>query len=365
MNGPIGIVVFDITLSAGTERATVNLANTLAKKGHEVTIISIGTKEGVPFYTPDEKVSIIHLGLVPSARLWKRFLFNYFFVGRKLLALTQNRRWTLLGTSHAINFILATVKMMRPSNYCIGCEHISYASIPGYSRKVRSRLYRKLDAVVVLTESDRQKYSAEDKLENCVVIPNQIPFYPDKAADYSSRNLLAIGRFTYQKGFDLMLPLVQGPLQLHKDWSLTIIGEGEMKDQLQVTIAELGLKSQVRLMPPTRDILNEYQKSSVYLMSSRFEGLPMVLLEAKACGLPIIAYDCPTGPREVIMPDDGILVEMNDHKHFMEAILELMENEDQRTKLGSQGRINVLKFGPENIYQKWSNLLNRLYAGNN
>jgi glycosyltransferase involved in cell wall biosynthesis len=353
------LIINNIVLAAGTERATVNLANNLSSQGYLVEITSINSVCGESFYPLNSDVKINHLNFKVSqslsikAFLWFRFL-------RKLYKHTKQGGYILIGTIHSINIFLSILKFFNKQNKYVGCEHIGYAAATNFTKFVRRIFYKKLDAVIVLTQDDLSKYTLHDKLDNCFVIPNQISFLPDIPSTCEEHRLLAIGRLTNQKGFDLMLDAVSDVLKKHTSWKLNIVGEGEMEGFLRDKIVTLGLDKSVNIVPFTKDILMWFSQSSIYLMTSRFEGLPMVLLEAKACGLPIISYDCPTGPSELLNPDDGYLVAMGDKDAFSRKLDELMSDERQRKFMGKNALANVQKYTSENIYKKWNLLFNRL-----
>ncbi len=134
-----------------------------------------------------------------------------------------------------------------------------------------------------------------------------------------SKSILSIGRFTKQKGFDILISFIAVFFEKNPDWKLTLIGEGPLKNDIEYLVKRKGLENNIKIKEPTNYIEKEYLKSSIYIMTSKYEGFPMVLLEAKAFGLPIIAFDCPTGPSEIIRNgEDGFLIEMFNTKRVFE-----------------------------------------------
>jgi glycosyltransferase involved in cell wall biosynthesis len=346
------LIINNIVLSAGTERATVNLANNLSSHGYFVEIISINSASGKSFFPLNNDVKIIHLNLkVPNSYGKKFFLSLNFLI--KLYKHTKKDDYVLIGTIHSINIFLSILKFFNKNNKYVGCEHIGYDAARYFTKYARKFFYKKLDAVILLTQDDYSKYTINDDLNNCFVIPNEISFLPDIPSTFEEHRLLAIGRLTNQKGFDLMLDAVSDVLKKHPSWKLNIVGEGEMETSLRNQIIDLDLDKSINILPFTKDILNWFLDSSIYLMTSRFEGLPMVLLEAKSCGLPIISYDCPTGPSELLNPDDGYLIAMGDKDTFARKLDELMSDEKVRKMMGKKARMNVEKYSPENIFKKW------------
>lgn len=353
----ISIIINDMTRSAGTERAVANLANNLSGNGgYKVEILSLYSAEGNSFYELNPTIEVVHFNHKVSGSLFLRF-FDTFSAFFKLKKYIKKRNQIVIGTIHSINIQLAVLKLLQKENIFIGCEHIGYDAAKSLTKIARNLLYRFLDAVVVLTEADYNKYKQRTK---CFVIPNQISFLPETPSSCENKSMLAIGRLTEQKGFDLLLNIIDPVLKKHKDWKLIIIGEGEMYDQLQSFIQEKELGNQVSIERFTKNVQDKFLTSSIYLMTSRFEGLPMVLLEAKACGLPVISYDCPTGPREIVKEDDGFLIPMNESSEFQLNLLKLIENESLRMNMGVNARKNIDEFKAGPIFLKWESLFNKL-----
>ena len=169
--------------------------------------------------------------------------------------------------------------------------------------------------------------------------------------------MLAIGRLTYQKGFEFMIEDASRVLRERPDWKLIIVGDGENESMLRKEIASRNMESQIEIHPSTPEIRKYYESSAIYLMTSRFEGLPMVLLEAEAYALPIISYDCPTGPRELIENGrNGFLVPMEAHEDFADKLRLLMDDETLRKKMGQESELMVKSYSPANIYECWKKL---------
>jgi len=149
----------------------------------------------------------------------------------------------------------------------------------------------------------------------------------------------------------------------HPDWRLNIFGEGSQKEHLQGLIGELGLSSVVKLHSPTKDIRNEYLRSSFLVMTSVFEGLPMTLLEAQVLGLPMVSYACKCGPREIIRDgENGFLIEGQDRVEMSRKIIDLIEDEELRKRMGRKSVEYSEIFSREKVMSKWIDLFNRLIA---
>ncbi|MGN0414031.1 MAG: glycosyltransferase family 4 protein [Agathobacter sp.] len=351
----IGIVIGEIDKSAGTQRAVVNLSNILAKRGYIVTIISVYTSENrKSYYHIDENVSIINLGDNPQQGI-RRLLFHFKLI--KLLSdiVEEQGIEYLLGTMHAFNclllFVHANVKK-------IACEHINYGSCPPISRIIRRLIYPKLDKVVLLTEMDKKKYSFVDQ-NKLAVIPNSLSFKCVNVSNVQEKKIIAVGRLTKQKGYDLLIEAAKKIFSELPDWKLTIFGEGEDEEMLQHKINEYKLSENVLIHKPVKSILEEMEKSSIFVSSARWEGFPLVLMEAIECGLPVVSYDCPEGPSEIVQDgENGYLVKLGDIDAFAEKVVELGKNYELRVEFGKYAHESAKRYSDEIIFEKWKKIFN-------
>ena len=179
------------------------------------------------------------------------------------------------------------------------------------------------DEFLVLTEQDKEQWN-NDKIK---VIPNPLPFYPTEVSSLKNKKIISIGRLEYQKGYDILIDVWNIISKKYPDWILEIYGEGTEREKLQNKINKLGLENSFLLKGVEKNIQSKYLESSIYVMSSRFEGMPMVLLEAMSCGLPIVSFDCPCGPKDMIRNnEDGFLVEFGNIEKMAKKIEELIIN---------------------------------------
>ncbi len=352
----VGIILGNITSPSGTERAVCNLANILAAEKNQVVIISLYSAKGSCFYRLNDSVKIIH-GKFLQNPLKKRFA-NYFkypsFINKIVL---EEKLDIVFATGHQSNGLLAfvTKKVRR-----IGCEHMNYESAPFYSRIFRRFTYPFLDAVVCLTKRDASHYSFVKK-ERLFVIPNSLSFECDVPSDCTTKRIIAVGRLTKQKGFDLLLDSAAIMKESIPDWHLDIFGDGEDKDMLIAKINELQLQNFVSIKNTTPNIQKEFISSSIFLMSSRWEGLSMVLLEAQSCGLPAVSFDCPNGPSDVIVENEtGFLVPLYDTRALAEKTIELAKNEELRKRFGRKAQELSSRFSTENIARMWKDALEKV-----
>ena len=193
------------------------------------------------------------------------------------------------------------------------------------------------------------------------MIPNPITIEQGGLSDCSSKQVIAVGRYTYQKGFDLLIRTWNIVHKKYPDWTLSIYGGGN-KEDLQPKVKELNLCSTLKLNGPVKTIKEKYQESSIFVLSSRFEGLPLVLMEAMSVGLPSVAFTCPCGPRDIIHDgEDGILCENGNIEQLAAGICRLIEDEQLRKEMGKKAALNIQRFSIENIMAQWDDLLQEIH----
>lgn len=234
------------------------------------------------------------------------------------------------------------------------CRHISNSWMKKLMKEIN-----KLDRFIVLTHEDKREWHGINNIE---VIPNPIARYPsqDYVSDTSSKNVIAAGRYTWQKGFDLLIEAWTHVAHTHTDWTLNIYGNGNNKP-FQKLAKEKGVAEYVVCNAAVQNIYEKYKESSIFILSSRYEGFGLVLTEAMSCGLPAVSFTCPCGPRDIITDNvDGFLVEKENPKALAEKINLLIENAELRKDMGSKARQNTVRFKEEPIMRKWIALFDSL-----
>lgn len=226
--------------------------------------------------------------------------------------------------------------------------------------KQDERLVRKFDKFVVLTQEDKGYWG---ELPNIEVIPNAAMFLGDTYSDVLYKRIIAVGRLDYQKGFDRLIEAWAQVQQTNKicDWQLDIFGQGEWHEMLQRMIEERKLGETVHINRPTPHIGEEYVRSSMLVMSSHYEGFPMVMIEAMACGLPVISFDYKCGPKDIIQDGvNGLLVKDGDIESIANAMMRLMENEEERKAMGRNARRVTETYSEASVMKRWIDLFNSL-----
>ena len=212
--------------------------------------------------------------------------------------------------------------------------------------------------VITLTERDRQQYlSLSPGNTKVVAIPNPVTIQHVSASDLHSKTVIAVGRLVPEKGFDLLLQAWAEVWPMCSEWTLKIVGSGADGERLQLQAAALGIGQGVMFVPNTKDMPLQYQRAALSVCSSRFEGFGLVLVEAKSCGLPVVSFDCPCGPSDIVRDEiDGLLVPAEDTRALALAIMRLINNEQERRLMGLRA-LEDRRFELAGIVQAWEQLL--------
>lgn len=222
--------------------------------------------------------------------------------------------------------------------------------------KQDERIVSRFDRFVVLTNEDKGYWG---NIPNIVVIPNAAMLVGNKYSGVTEKRVIAVGRLDYQKGFDRLIKawkMVQLSGRFN-DWKLDIFGQGEWKDMLNCMINDYGISGTASINAPTKQIGEEYAKSSMLVMSSNYEGFPMVMIEAMACGLPVVSFDFKCGPKDII--DDGkngLIVHDGDIEGLANAMMKLMDNQTLRKTMSENAKKVVDTYSEENVMKQWLDL---------
>ena len=370
--------------TGGTIRTVINQANELCA-AHDVEIASVYRSAEVPAFALDPRVRLVSLTdlrddgtpwRAGTSRFWRRTRrFRNPLPHRRDI---RYRRWdplvdlrviryfraqrdgVLVTTRPALNLLSAWFAPRRLVR--IGQDHMNFGSYrPGLQAAI-ARAYPRLDAVSVLTRADFVTY--HEKLGGSVrlaCIPNGIPVHPDVPDTGRAPIVVAAGRLTRQKGFDLLIEAFAQVHEWHPEWQLHIFGHGRLRPKLTAQIEERGLDGVVRLRGLTRSLDAELSRASIFVLSSRKEGLPMVLLEAMSTGLPAVSFDCPTGPAEVVEHGvNGLLVPAQDVAGLAAALSRLIENRSEREEMGRAARATAARYEMPAIADQWKDLFTDL-----
>jgi glycosyltransferase involved in cell wall biosynthesis len=236
-------------------------------------------------------------------------------------------------------------------------------------REIKKNIFAKLlsNFVSVFKKNGINKYDrfvvetiesvSEWKVKNAIVIPNPLWFTTEEFSTLESKKVIAVGRHTYEKGFDRMLQIWRKVVVKYPDWILEIYGKSNESIDLRELAKSLDISNNIVFHEAVQEIDKKYLEASFFLMTSRFEGFGMVLIEAMASGLPCIAYDCPCGPRAIIsQKEDGILIENGNESDYVKAIETLIENVTLRKEMGEKAKLSSEKYNIDKIMQSWDQL---------
>ena len=225
------------------------------------------------------------------------------------------------------------------------------------------RQVSKTSALVALTNGDAKDWKS---IKEAVVIPNLVHLNPyDTVSDCENKHIIFVGRISNQKGIHSLLHIWHGVHQLHKDWILDIYGEKEQCES-ETFLHEYSLEAEnIVVHGPTNNIFKEYLQSSILILTSEYEPFGLVLLEAMSCGLPVVSFDCPYGPRCIIKDGvDGFLISPKDYNDYINKICLLIDNPDLRKKMGMIAKINSQRFSADNIMPKWVDFFRKIVDKN-
>ena len=371
----------------GTIRAAHNLAGYLAATGREVEMLSAYRRRDTPFmgeFEPGVEVvalddqregvrprwreALVRLLRRPSVLMEPsdiRFGDYSLLTDVQLVRRLRRGAGVIVGTRPSLNILIARLAM--PGWITVGEEQMNLHVHSAPLRKEMRRRYGQLDALAVLTERDREDYRSwlDGRAPRLERIPNTVRALDDRRADLDAKVVLAAGRLTPQKGYDMLVPAWETVAAARPDWHLRICGRGQHREKLEAMIRERGLEKHVTLAPAAEDLGAEMERASIYALSSRFEGFPLVLLEAMGKGMAPVAFDCPTGPADII--DDhrnGLLVPFKDVAALGAALLEMIQDDELRHACGTAAVETARGFTMEAVGPMWDRLLAELRAGN-
>ena len=347
----------------GAERVTSTLANDWANHKHEVSLLTLDSGTTPPAYALDHRVQHIALDLAGNSPHALAAIWNNLGRVKKLRAairkskpdcvisfVDQTNVLTLLATL-GTDLPIVVSECVDPNSHRIGRPW----------RWLRKCLYERADGVHAPTRTILSRFSPSVQSRG-FLIPYAALTCDVKAAERSEkpagRSIVSIGRLTWQKGFDILLEAFAKIRGRHSSWDLKIFGDGPLRQDLEALRDRLGLADSVKLLGQVNDPMIHLHQADLFVMASRYEGFPIVLCQAMACGLPVIYTDCPTGPREIISNGiDGILVPNRDVDSLAQALDHLISNEEQRKFLAANAVKVTERFALPKVMEMWEALL--------
>lgn len=351
--------------AGGLERVLSIKASYLAEHyDYNITILSLNQNHVDPFYDFSAEIKMMNIpvkgrffsylkayrsGLVQTIEKVQPDVISVcddglkgFFIPRIVDAKTpivyERHASVNLNFTRETNSLLSTVK-----------KRLQYA--------LMKRAARKFDKFIVLTQGNLKEWNGN----NLEVIPNPLSFYPEAKAALQNKKVIAVGSHSYNKGYDLLLLAWREVIRSHPDWVLTIYGKLDTDKTYVKQAKKLGIADSVYFSNPVKDIQKKYLESSIMVLPSRSEGFGMVLIEAMACGVPCVSFNCPEGPADIIRDgEDGYLVKNGDVEELASKVMELIEDEARRKAMGAKAKQHVKQYLPEVIVSQWDELFKSL-----
>ena len=377
INKPLKLVYLTpaLYMAGGVERVLTLKANYFAEHfGYDVTIILTEGKGKSPFYPLSDRIKVVNLD-IGFEQLW-----NCSFLKKIFVYLKKQRQYKKALTAELMKLCPdITVSLLRREiNFLIGIKdgskkigelhvnRLNYrnfeANDTNFIKQLFAKLWmsslvkqlKRLDRFVVLTEEDKLAWP---ELQNVSVIPDPLSFVPTAQSTLGVKRVIAVGRYVYQKGFDLLLQAWAKIECKCPDWMLVVYGDGDRAPYEQM-MRNLGIDtSRCLLNGPTTDIQREYVNSSLFVFTSRFEGFGMVLVEAMACGLPVVSFACPCGPKDIVRDgEDGFLVENGNIDELVQQLMKLMVDHRLRTAFARHAQQNAQRFNIEQTALRWKSV---------
>ncbi len=343
--------------AGGMQRVTTVIANELIKRNYEIYIVC-WMGNGQSFYPLSKAIRVYALYAQDHISIYSTF-FRSLFAYRKIINRINPDVTVDVGSNYSLLTIPALIfkKVKR-----VTWEHFNQNIGKPVIKKATNFLINRLgDKVVLLTNADAAAYRKVFPERKITVIRNPVTIQVDQPSPLSGKMVLAVGRLVYQKGFDLLLKAWKIVALSRPGWILTIVGGGSEELMLKQMTADLQITDTVRFVAPVKNIAAYYKSASIQVISSRYEGLPLTLIEGKAFGLPTISFDCHTGPREVITNGyDGELIEPENTDLLAQAIINLMNNPGQLNSYAGNSLEVAKKFTVAAIMNQWETLFDSI-----
>ena len=352
----------DMSRTGGTERVLSIIANELSKQKNKfnIYILSITNENNTSYFRLEKEIK--------NNRILKskdvNFKKQYFQIVKGIRHYIKENNIDILIDVEVIASLFSIPATRFTKTKLISWEHFNFYEDNGshlriYARKLAARFS---NCIITLTEHDKQNYLNNLDIKGKVeYIYNPIEEVDDIECNIKSKQIISVGRLTYQKGFDMLCDVAKVVLKDNKGWKWLILGDGEDKDKLRSKIKEYGLENKLILKGNVSNVEEYYKNSSLYVMTSRFEGLPMTLLEAKTYKLPIVSFNCLTGPSEIVKNNiNGYLINPENVEAMSNKLNMLMNDENKLKEFSNNAQIDIEKFKLKPIIEKWGNLLIKL-----
>ena len=365
---------------AGTERIFSDKMNYLARNcGYDITFITYEQSNHPMAFPLDKSISVIDLNvrfltiykLTPIIRCFAKLRKLILLKSKLNKALKQiNPDYIIITTYEFDKFcciLSLPYRFVIESHICMSSvkqelrqNNVISTFIAKWFDKINFRNLNKAYCLVSLTNKDKKEWEKNTNIP-IFIIPNFVTYFPEKIIPYSERQnrIICVGRLTMQKGFDYLIDAWSLISNNYPEWKIDIFGHGELEEDLNKMIMYNNLESSIIIHKPTERIYEEYEHSAIFILSSRYEGFAIVLLEAMSCGVPCISFDCPNGPSDIISQgENGILVPYADINKLAESIEWMIKHNQDRQKMSENARNTAHSYTQDLIMPQWISLFN-------
>lgn len=352
----------DMSRTGGTERVLSIIANELSKQKNKfnIHVLSITNENNTSYFSLEKEIK--------SDRILKskdvNFKKQYFEVVKGIRHYIKENNIDILIDVEIMASLFSILATRFTKTKLISWEHFNFYQDNGshlriYARRLAAKFS---NCIITLTEHDKQNYLNNLKVKGKIdYIYNPIENISDDVCDISSKKIISVGRLTYQKGFDMLCEVAKEVLRDNLEWKWIILGDGEDKQKIQDKIKEYNLEGKLILKGKVSNVEDYYKNSSLYVMTSRFEGLPMTLLEAKTYKLPIVSFNCLTGPSEIVKNNvNGYLIDPENVEVMSNRLNMLMNDENKLKEFSNNAQIDIEKFKLKPIIEKWIEVLENI-----
>ncbi|MCM1177489.1 MAG: glycosyltransferase family 4 protein [Ruminococcus flavefaciens] len=372
--------------SAGTERVLSIKVNYLVRNaGYEVVIVTTDQLGKPTFFKFDERIKHYDLDLNYINDATKP-LFSQIINHYKKNRIYRKRLKKIIETEKPdVCVSLFGKEMEFLGNMNLTCKTVGELHFNKYFKKTASEANhkgliwkllgeyatrrmiaytKKIDSIVVLTKQDMEEWQKTNN--NVCQIYNPVPMVENQvdSASLEFKNMIAVGRLCAQKNYNSMVRAWRIVQKKHPDWKMNVWGDGELKDSIEDELKRCGIQDTFVLHGRTDNVNAEYLKNSAFVMTSIYEGFPMVLLEAASFGLPMISYACYCGPKDIIKNGyNGFLIEQDDEKALADAICKVIEDKELRINMGKNSKETAKEFSQYNILPLWPTFFEKLVKG--